>query len=170
MNYGEEILNYGLTSSSEVDFYLENTTFIRGIYDYYYNNNNLGFTASNPIDPTDNEFQYSIVAGQIPVNYSLNDNKISGTASIELFSGTVTEASYPVWETFYDVYYFIIECKSSKTQKISQKLYYINLYKNWSSIRNSFISKIENQSFNINNTEMTGIEYVDYLTLTGDYL
>ncbi len=170
MIYGTDALEYSPHVSSEVDLTLENTLYIKTIYHRFYNNSNYGLTSQNILDPTDTSFNYSIMAGQIPTGYGLSGNIISGTASLELFSGTVTEASYPVWETNTDRYYFIIKSQSQKTREYSEKLFYIDLYKNWSTIRDEYIERVQNQDFNINNSIVTGTEYVEQRTLDGDYL
>lgn len=170
MIYGNDALTYSTHVDSEVTLTLENTQYIKTIYHVFYNNNRFGLTSQNEVDITDTNFTYSIVAGQIPIGYDLIDNIISGTASLELFYDNVTEASYPVWETNTDTYYFVIKSTSQKTKKYSEKLFYINIYKNWSIIRNEYIQRVENQDFNINNTIVSGSEYVIDMTNKGNYL
>jgi hypothetical protein len=64
----------------------------------------------------------------------------------------------------------VVKSESQKTSEYSEKLFYIDLYKNWSTIRDEYIERVQNQDFNINNSIVTGTEYVAQRTLDGDYL
>lgn len=168
--YGEDALTYQMIVGSVISVSLENKQLLGAWYRTFYNNGGYRLDADNTSSITDYAFTYTIVAGTLPDGVELSGRLITGTPELEVFPGRVTEIDYPFDAPRYDNYHFVVRATEAVTNLYGEARYTLRVYRNWSDIRDEFITKVENQDFAIDGTPSSNEAYVEYRQDRGDYL
>jgi len=167
--FGADALTYPIIVGSPIVVTVANGAFSRAIYRDFYNNGGAVLRARR--NGANVPSTFSKVAGEFPEDVDLQGSLVVGTPrGVEVFTGPVTEADYPINYPAYDIYYFVIRATATLGLQYGETLFHINVYRDWSDIRDEFVQKIINQDFSIERSLVTNLEYDQYRIDRGDYL
>ncbi len=175
--YGLDALSYTTTSNNVKISTYPIPILESGDYSHYYENISSEFKSEYiNVAGRPKLFKYELVAGQIPkglelIYYSTEFARLIGIPKIELFTvDPVTEISYPIAEPTLDRYYFVLKSTSiiDKTN-YCEKLFHLDIEKDWCAIRDEYIEKVKNQSFSINRTASSNIDFLNFMKSSGKY-
>lgn len=167
--YGYDAIEY----TCSVDNVLIENLYPQAMYQHNY-------TSAAPVAsyistiPDIEDFVFSIVAGSLPPGlelstYSSTQAKISGIPILPSLEEPVTEISYPINTFTIDRYYFVLKAESTINNQYGEYLYYIDVARDWCDVRDQFIKQVRNQTFSINRSPASNLDFLNYQKNSGRY-